>query len=233
MALEQVPPPLIANVGRVSGRVDDVGEKHCRQHSVGHAFVPLTRQELFHLTGDRSPVTDMRKMIDTVEFDQSRSWDRGRQFPPHLDGHRLVSAMQYERRDADTLRYASQITELCDRLPGEKRHQKLGYAATHSLILRNRPSPIENQGTDSFRVRGGEQQTDRTAFGEPEQRRPPTLRRIEDSEQIIGTTLERGYAIDGIGQTRPAFVLQDHPSKGRQLRGECPPQWVIPLQIQM
>ncbi len=53
----------------------------------------LSGQELLHLTGDRLVVTDVRNVVDTLEFDESRPWNCGGEFAPHFDRDCIVLAV--------------------------------------------------------------------------------------------------------------------------------------------
>ena len=90
---KQLAPALIAELGGASGGIDDVGEQHGGQHSVRRVLVSLSGQELLHLTGDRLVVTDLRNVVDTLEFDESRPWNCGGEFAPHFDRNCIVFAV--------------------------------------------------------------------------------------------------------------------------------------------
>ena len=40
VALEQLAPGAVAELERLAGRIDDVGEQHCREHAVGLRLLP-------------------------------------------------------------------------------------------------------------------------------------------------------------------------------------------------
>src|SRR6476469_10581365 len=102
VAFKQLAPALVPELGSVPCGVDDIGEHHGGQHSVGRVLVPLSGQELLRLADDRLVVADPRNMVDAIEVDQSRTLEPCGEIAPQLDGYRIVSAMQDERRNPDT-----------------------------------------------------------------------------------------------------------------------------------
>jgi hypothetical protein len=69
---EQLAPSPVAELGRSSGRTDDVGEEHCRQHTFGLGFIPAAG--LPHVAQER---------LDLVQ--RSIQLRRGHRLPPAGD----------------------------------------------------------------------------------------------------------------------------------------------------
>src|SRR5581483_3118722 len=69
MTVEKMTPALIAKLGRLFGRADDVGEEHGGENAIGHGGAARSRQEFLDGVGDRfGALSDVKDMIDTRKF---------------------------------------------------------------------------------------------------------------------------------------------------------------------
>ena len=69
MAVEEVPPARVADLGGPVGRGDDVGEQDGGEHSIGFGFGSCAGDELFDLGGDCFAVAKVRNVVLAGEFD--------------------------------------------------------------------------------------------------------------------------------------------------------------------
>jgi hypothetical protein len=89
----------------------------------------------------------------------------------------------------------------------------------------------EGQCDDSLGIGGGEHHADRATFGEPEKRRTLAGPCIHHRTEIVGAAFEGRHTIDGIGQPRPEFVVENHTGKRRELSDERRPSRVAPEHV--
>ena len=94
-------PGRVAEFGRVSGRVDDVGEEHRRQHPV-RGPVPVPGQELLDLVEHRVGGRRPRHVVGTRHEHELRTLDARRDVAAEPAGHEtILLRVQHQRAGAD------------------------------------------------------------------------------------------------------------------------------------
>src|SRR5688572_15660093 len=148
---EEVGPAAIAELGRPTGRVDDVGEEYRSQHAVGVGRLPHSRHELLDLVHDRVARVAPRQVIDAVELDVLRSRDVGTEEAAGTDVDRTIRRrVQNQRGYPDDGQDVADI----DLVVHTRERRRRGGAGAHAeefgpplagalVVVRRRPSYVE------------------------------------------------------------------------------------------
>src|SRR5208282_64091 len=84
VALQELTPTPVANLGEMRRRRDQVGEQDRRENPVAALGPPRTREELLNLIQDRVGVTDPRNVILSRKLDEGRARHLGGNPSPFL-----------------------------------------------------------------------------------------------------------------------------------------------------
>jgi hypothetical protein len=107
VSAEEISPLAVAHLGRLSSRIDDVGEEHRREYALGFTLTALARshnliQEALQFREERLSVAERRPEVASRKLDESRTGNVRRQVPSASDVRSGdVGSMQHERRHAD------------------------------------------------------------------------------------------------------------------------------------
>src|SRR6516164_6915088 len=106
MRFKKFAPPSIANFSKLCGGIDNIGEQHCREHTVSLYQVPFVAfpepsEEWFNIS-DYLRGIDPPSMIDAIQLNEASPWDAISRVPDRLDADVFVaSAVEGKRRDLD------------------------------------------------------------------------------------------------------------------------------------
>src|SRR3954454_24274533 len=96
-----------------------------------------------------------------------------------------------------------------------RRHQ-LGVAA------------VADECADPLGVGGGEEETERSAFGDPDPRGAARPGRVHDRDEVLHALLKRRRPAEAIREGLLALVVQDQPAERGEPREEARRRWLLP-----
>jgi len=102
VAGQQVSPRAIAELGRVLGRADNVGEQHCGEPPVDRCGGARTGDELLDLGDKRALIARPDQVVSAGQLDVPRPIDVGSEVPAMVGMEAgRIRVLDHQRRDAD------------------------------------------------------------------------------------------------------------------------------------
>jgi hypothetical protein len=95
----------------------------------------------------------------------------------------------------------------------------------------HRVGRVQDEGSRSVGMGGGEQHRDRPGLGEHEERCRPRVHSVQHVEDVVDLLLHRGIVLRPIGEPRPSRIDHDQPREGRQATQEPREARLLPVVV--